>query len=74
MSKLFNLNIQDWIKGLAVAILASILTFILNLLQNDADIDWKKVGTVALISGISYLLKNVLSDGNGKIVGIPVVK
>lgn len=69
MSKFLTLNVRDVIKGLAVSIISAVLTVILDLLQKGSVIDWKSVGVIALIAGISYLLKNVFSDENGKIAG-----
>lgn len=69
MSKIFSLDIRDGIKGLAVAVLSAVLTLILSLLQNGGVIDWKQVGVVALTAGLSYILKNFLSDEEGKIAG-----
>ena len=69
MNKFLTLDVRDVIKGLSVSIISAVLTVILDILQKGSVIDWKAVGIIALTTGISYLLKNVLSDENGKIAG-----
>ena len=69
MSKFLTLDVRDIIKGLSISIISAVLTVILDILQKGSVIDWKAVGIIALTTGISYLLKNVLSDENGKIAG-----
>jgi hypothetical protein len=70
MSKIFTLNFQDAIKSLFVFVIAAVLTTILSALQNGAAINWQEVGIVALMSAISYILKNFVSDQNGNPLGI----
>ena len=69
MSKIFTLNIQDAIRGLAVAVLSAVIALVLNMLQNGASIDWKSVGVTALIAGLGYIAKNFLSTADGKLGG-----
>jgi hypothetical protein len=66
---LWKLNVSDFWRGLIVAVLASVLTVILDLLQAGSVIDWKSVGTVALIAGCSYLLKNLTTAKDGSVLG-----
>ncbi len=68
-SKLFKLNSYDLIKGLLVSVISAILTLLLTQLQNGI-IDWKAVSTVALISAISYILKQLGTDEKGNSLGI----
>lgn len=69
MSGLFKLDYKDLIKGAVVSVLASVLTIVLDVLNAGSSLDWKVVGTVAITSFISYLLKNLGTDSHGKLGG-----
>lgn len=69
LSDLWRLSLSDFWRGLIVAVLASVLTVIVDLLQAGSVIDWKSVGTIALIAGASYLLKNLTTASNGSVLG-----
>lgn len=69
LSKLWTLSLSDFWRGLIVAVLASVLTVIVDLLKAGSVIDWAQVGTVALIAGASYLLKNLSTASDGKVLG-----
>jgi len=70
MSKLFNLNIQDFIKGLVLTVLTSVAVIIKTTIESGSlSFDWPTIGKYALIAGISYLMKNFLTADNGKILG-----
>lgn len=69
MSQLWNLQTQDFVKGLVVAVLVAVLTLIMQFLTNNATIVWSQVGSAALVAGCSYLLKNLATDQNGKLLG-----
>lgn len=68
-SKLFNLSWNDLIKGLIISVLTSVITIAIEQLKNG-NIDWNQVGTVTLIATLSYLLKQLGTDENGKTFGI----
>ena len=68
-SNLFKLNIQDVIKGITTAIIASVLIFIYNALTSNTSIDWHQVLKVAMSSGLGYVLKNFFSDQEGNLLG-----
>lgn len=68
-SKLFNLSWNDLIKGLIISVLTSVITIAIEQLKNG-NIDWNQVGTVTLIATLSYLLKQLGTDDNGKTFGI----
>jgi hypothetical protein len=68
-SKLFSLNYKDFFKGLIVAIITSIITFLTTELQADSHIDLeliKKVGLAAIIAFFSYILKNLFTNSQDK--------
>lgn len=69
MSNIFSLNIRDVAKGVITAVLAGVLTFIYAALQSGTAIDWQQVLTIAVTAGLSYIIKNFLSDSNGKVLG-----
>ena len=69
MSTLFKLNLQDLFKGVVTAVVASVLLFVYNALTNNAPIDWNQVLQLAMSSGLGYLVKNLLTDQEGKLLG-----
>lgn len=68
-SKLFKVNGYDLLKGFIVSIISAVLTLLLTQLQSG-NIDWQAVLTVALISAISYILKQLGTDSDGNALGI----
>ena len=67
MSNLFRLDLKDLLKGLVVVVLSAALATVLEALNNG--VDWKVVGITALSAGLSYILKNLATDNEGKILG-----
>lgn len=83
MNHIFNLKVRDFVKGLAIAVASAVLSTVYALLQapdfSFASLDWNRIGTIALTTGISYLMTNFLSSGspesgNERIAGIPLPK
>ena len=68
-TKLFQLGWEDLIKGLIIAILSSVLTVVITQLQNGM-VDWNQVGTIALVASLSYILKQLGTDEDGKLIGM----
>ena len=71
MSNFLNLNINDLIKGFIVAFLSTALTGLVTILDNGAlptITELKSAGIVGLTAGLSYLLKNLLTNSKGEIV------
>ncbi len=67
-SKFLSLDTQDFLKGLVVAVIGSVLTIIETSLQSGSlHFDWKAIGAAAALSGISYLTKNFFSNSNGQV-------
>jgi hypothetical protein len=69
-SPFLKLNFNDLIKGVIVAILSAFLTAVLQILESNSLPtleQLKSVGMVSLISGASYLIKNLLSNTNGEV-------
>lgn len=70
MSQFLKLNWSDFSKGIIVAILTAVLTYIANALQvSGLNLDFSQVLSIAITAGISYLAKNLLTDSEGKVLG-----
>lgn len=70
MSNFLNLNLDDLIKGFVVAFLSSALTGLIVILDNGAlpnAAELKSALVVGITSGLSYLLKNLLTNSKGQI-------
>lgn len=73
MSGFLKLNWIDALKGFIVAVLGVIVTSLGVILNNGTlptMADLKTIGLGALIAGLSYLLKNLLTTSNGMVVGV----
>jgi hypothetical protein len=71
MSNFLNLNSQDLLKGFIVAFLSAALTGIVTTL--DLGVlptltELKSAGIVGLTAGLSYLLKNLLTNSQGVVL------
>ena len=71
MSNFLNLNIDDLVKGFIVAFLSTALTGIISTLDSGvlptmAEI--KSAAIVGITAGLSYLLKNLLTNSQGQIL------
>ncbi len=73
-SKLLTLEKSDWWKGLYVAVIVVVLGTLQQMVTahgvNFADYEWHTILDVAWKAGGAYLLKNLLSDEQGKPLGI----
>lgn len=70
-SKFLNLDIKDAINGFVVAFLSAALTGIIATLDSGAlpsVAELKSAGVIGLTAGLSYLLKNVLTNSNGELL------
>ena len=68
-SKLLWLNLGDFERGLIVAVLSAVLTVIYQSVSTGSFvINWTSVLAVAAASGISYILKNLGTNSEGKIL------
>lgn len=67
-SNFLNLNFRDLAKGLLTAIITAISAYLYEAIQSGdlTAIDWKFVGTTALIAAIGYLTKNLLTNSDGE--------
>lgn len=69
MSGLFRLNVNDLTKGVIVAILAAVLTYLQSPTTDISSIDWGYLLNVTVTAVGAYLVKNLLSDEDGKVLG-----
>lgn len=68
MSKLFRLGWKDLVRGLIVTVLSAGLGTLMEALRAGA-IDWRNVAIVALSAAIGYIVKNLLTDEDNKLMG-----
>lgn len=66
-SKILRLNIEDFFKGLLVAVLTSIFAVIGESLNNGSfSFEWPTILNAGIIGGFAYLSKNLLSNNSGQ--------
>lgn len=70
-SSFLNLNTQDLVKGFIVAFLSAALTGLVATLDSGALpslVELKQAGVVGLTAGLSYLLKNLLTNSQDELL------
>lgn len=68
-TRLGTIQLSDWWRGLIIAILSAPITIIIESLNaGTLEFDWKKIGMVALVAGLSYISKNLLTGQNGRLL------
>ena len=72
-SAFLKLNTNDFIKGLSIVVIVSILGALNDAIQTSGlaitSYDWGSIEKVAITAGIGYLVKNLLTDSEGKLFG-----
>ncbi len=67
-SKLFNLNISDFWKGLIVAVFGAVLGLIYKTVDaGSLDFNWMFIFKAGLLAGLSYLLKQFSTNSAGQL-------
>jgi len=67
-SKLFRLDLRDFLKGLATAVFSSVAGVCLESLNNGSVVINKStIGMAAAVGGIGYLKANFLSNDAGEL-------
>ena len=70
MSTFLNLNSSDFIKGLIMAVLSSVITVVYQTVEaGSLTFDWKAIGTMAITSALAYIMKNLFTNSTGKLFG-----
>lgn len=68
-SAFLSLNTKDFLKGLVVSVLTSVLAIVYTSLQAGSfTIDWKAVGTAALTAALAYITKNYLTNSQDELL------
>ena len=69
-SKLFKLAQNDYVKGLAIAILTAVLTVLYSAIKESGlvGIDWGLVTQTTILATISYMLKQIGTNSDGKLL------
>ena len=70
-SKLWSLTSGDWIRGLIVAVITTPLTIIyqsLTVTPITFIFDWKTILATALAGGAAYILKNLGTGIEGRLL------
>lgn len=69
-STFFKLNLKDFGKGLLVAVLSAVITYLYQAVQNGslATIDPSVLLQVAVGALLAYLLKNLVTNSDGKVL------
>ena len=63
-----NLNWRDFLKGLLLAILSAVITFVYGVVQSGTSFDgefFKAAGVVAVTTLLAYLSKNLFENSSG---------
>lgn len=65
-SKLFGVNVLDFLKGLILAVGTPLLYFLQELLPSLGMAEWQKIALSALIA---YIIKQFFTGSNGNFMG-----
>jgi len=69
-SPIFTLNSSDFLKGLIMAVLSSVITVVYQTIESGSLVfDWKAIGTMALTTALAYIMKNLFTNSTGKFFG-----
>ena len=69
-SPIFTLNTSDFLKGLIMAVLSTVITIVYQTVEAGSLIfDWKSIGTMALTTALAYIMKNLFTNSAGKFFG-----
>jgi hypothetical protein len=67
-STFLNLNTNDFIKGLVMAVLSTVITVVYQTVEAGSLVfDWKSIGTMALTTALAYIMKNLLTNSTGSL-------
>jgi len=68
-SNFFSLKTQDFIKGFVVSFITAVLTVICQTLQaGEMVFDWTSILTVGGSAAAAYLLKNLNTNSEGRLL------
>lgn len=70
-SKRFSLNLNDFWKGLLVAVGGAVFQLIWDVINSGSlDFDWAAIGRTALLAALAYLGKNFFDKPKVVITGV----
>lgn len=65
-SPIFTLNTNDFLKGLIMAVLSTVITVVYQTVEAGSLVfDWKAIGTMALTTALAYVVKNLFTNSTG---------
>lgn len=67
MSKLFKLDLKDFLKGLILGVGTPVLYYLQEFIPTLTDLD--AIYKIAISAFITYILKNLTQDSNGMFLG-----
>lgn len=68
-SEFLSLNSRDVFKGLVITVVSSVLALVYEVLQAGSfDFDYNKIALAGVTSGVAYLIKNLVTDQNDRII------
>lgn len=66
-SKFLQLNVADFAKGLILAVIGAVLALIkVSVEAGSLNFDWPTIGKYALLAGLAYITKNLLTNTDGE--------
>jgi hypothetical protein len=67
-SPFLTLNSNDFLKGLIMAVLSTVITVVYQTVEAGSLVfDWKAIGTMALTTALAYIMKNLFTNSTGKL-------
>ena len=67
-SELFSLSVQDWLKGLLVAVIGAVISLIqTSITAGSFEFDWQSIWKVAMAAGVAYLSKQFFTGTPAKV-------
>jgi hypothetical protein len=67
-STFLTLNNSDFLKGLIMAVLSTVITVVYQTVEAGSLVfDWKAIGTMALTTALAYIMKNLFTNSTGKL-------
>lgn len=73
MSQLYRLSSNDYAKGLVVAVLAALFTWLAQVVGapgfDFATFSWMECLRIAVAAAVAYLAKNLVTDNQGTLLG-----
>lgn len=68
-SDFLKLNWEDFGRGLVVAVLSAVITYLYQAVQTSfTTLDFATLGQVAITALLAYLLKNLTTNSNGDLL------